>query len=346
MENKLQIFTETNDLTVLPPIEKVPMIISEQKEKHGDKGLKKIVDIAKVQQIIGSKSSAYWSYVEDEAKFELSRKMKTGPKGIYAHSAEITIQESTRRLWRNSIDIEASREAISLLETGATKKEYKDTVKDIKNKKTREQRQEIRKEMVNSAEVKPTIYNLDIRDLHTKVQPGSIDAIITDPPYPYEFIETYKWLMEFADHALKDGGQVVALAGVTYLNELFKLMEHENFLYRWCIGIYGDNGARVFPRSVANTNGKYCLVYSKKHHPKDRWIMGFIKGDKVDGEKVHKWEQGELLMKKIVEMFCRKGDTIVDPFAGSGTTGVVASQLGVNSILSDIDNSILEKWEN
>ena len=45
--------------------------------------------------------------------------MKTGPKGIYAHSAEITIQESTRRLWRNSIDIEASREA-----KNRTHKEY------------------------------------------------------------------------------------------------------------------------------------------------------------------------------------------------------------------------------
>ena len=41
-------------------------------------------------------------------------------------------------------------------------------------------------------------------------------------------------------------------------------------------------------------------------------------------------------------MFSFAGDTVVDPFAGTGTTALAAMQLGRNSISMDIEKSYVE----
>ena len=43
---------------------------------------------------------------------------------------------------------------------------------------------------------------------------------------------------------------------------------------------------------------------------------------------VARGEGGELLMLELVELFTDPGDLVLDPFAGSGTTGVACLRLG------------------
>jgi DNA modification methylase len=43
----------------------------------------------------------------------------------------------------------------------------------------------------------------------------------------------------------------------------------------------------------------------------------------------------EALVERMIRISTREGDTVLDPFAGSGTTGLVAERLGRNSILLD-----------
>jgi DNA modification methylase len=49
---------------------------------------------------------------------------------------------------------------------------------------------------------------------------------------------------------------------------------------------------------------------------------------KMDGGKVHPTQKPIELMKCCIELLSEVGDTIFDPFMGSGTTGVAAVQLG------------------
>lgn len=44
----------------------------------------------------------------------------------------------------------------------------------------------------------------------------------------------------------------------------------------------------------------------------------------------------ELLYERCIRLCCAKGDTVLDPFAGSGTLGRVAERCGVNSVMLEI----------
>jgi site-specific DNA-methyltransferase (adenine-specific) len=52
---------------------------------------------------------------------------------------------------------------------------------------------------------------------------------------------------------------------------------------------------------------------------------------------IHPTEKPENLLQRIILIGSKEGDTILDPFMGSGTTGVVAKQLGRNFIGIEID---------
>ncbi|MBX7169922.1 MAG: site-specific DNA-methyltransferase [Pyrinomonadaceae bacterium] len=68
---------------------------------------------------------------------------------------------------------------------------------------------------------------------------------------------------------------------------------------------------------------------------------GYFAGDeairKLDGERFHKQQSPIALLLRIILSSTKVGDTILDAFAGTGTTAVVAQQLKRNSICIEID---------
>ncbi|MCE5340366.1 MAG: site-specific DNA-methyltransferase [Planctomycetaceae bacterium] len=56
----------------------------------------------------------------------------------------------------------------------------------------------------------------------------------------------------------------------------------------------------------------------------------------------HPTEKPENLLQRIISIGSKEGDTILDPFMGSGTTGVVAKQLDRNFIGIEIDQSYFD----
>jgi DNA modification methylase len=68
---------------------------------------------------------------------------------------------------------------------------------------------------------------------------------------------------------------------------------------------------------------------------------GYLAGDEVlrgpGGERLHKQQAPVALLLRVVLASSMPGDLVLDPFAGTGTAGVVASQLGREYLL--VDNS-------
>lgn len=67
---------------------------------------------------------------------------------------------------------------------------------------------------------------------------------------------------------------------------------------------------------------------------------GFIAVDKIPaGQNVHPTEKPVQLLEQLIEMSSDRGDLVVDPFSGSGSTSVAAQRLGRNSLAFDIDET-------
>ena len=54
-------------------------------------------------------------------------------------------------------------------------------------------------------------------------------------------------------------------------------------------------------------------------------------------KRIYPTEKPEKLLERIIEMSSDEGDIVLDPVAGSGTSGVVAKRMGRNYILFDIN---------
>lgn len=161
--------------------------------------------------------------------------------------------------------------------------------------------------------------------VHAEIPDESIDVIITDPPYPKQFLHTYRDLAVLANRVLKPGGSLLAMAGQSYLPEIMRLMDVEGDLaYHWTVSYLtpGGQSPQIWQRKV-NTFWKPVLWYVKGKYTR-HWVGDVSKSDTNDNDKrFHFWGQSESGMKDLIERFSRPGETVLDPFLGGGTTGIV-----------------------
>ena len=166
-----------------------------------------------------------------------------------------------------------------------------------------------------------------LADLH------DVDAIITDPPYPHEFIPLLADLRDWADEVLAPDGVLVVLMGQTYLPEVYRLLEGGR-PYRWT-GAYMTPGASYQSHARRlHSNWKPFIVYGGGPRFADVVTAG---GADADAKNNHKWGQDYNAFHTIVERLTKRGQTVVDPFMGSGTTLLAAHALGRHAVGCDID---------
>jgi len=183
------------------------------------------------------------------------------------------------------------------------------------------------------------LFCADIAEIaESDIAPGSIDIIITDPPYPHEFIPLYGILAQQATWLVKPGGLILAMAGQSWLPEVMEQM-NRHLTYHWILAYLtpGGQSPQIWPRKV-NTFWKPVLVFVNGEFNGDDWHGDVIKSDVNDNDKrFHEWGQSESGMARLVEAFSKEGDLVLDPFLGGGTTAVVCTSLNRHFIGSDID---------
>lgn len=162
-----------------------------------------------------------------------------------------------------------------------------------------------------------------------------VDAIITDPPYPGEFLPLLDDLAAWSDKVLKPDGVLVVLFGQTYLPEVYRRLDGHR-PYRWTGCYFTPGPAYSSMARKVHSNWKPLLVYGGG----DRFGDVFrAEGGDADAKYLHHWGQDYGAFHQIVERLTKPGALVVDPFMGAGTTLAAAKALGRHAIGCDIDES-------
>lgn len=178
---------------------------------------------------------------------------------------------------------------------------------------------------------------------NAQIEPASVDLILTDPPYPREYVPLYADLVRCAAIWLKPGGSLVVMCGQSYLPEILASMAGQEgpMQYAWTLAYMtpGGQSPQIWPRKV-NTFWKPVLWFTKGEYAGD-WIGDVTKSDGND-KRFHEWGQSEAGMADLLDRFSYPGWTVCDPFVGGGTTAVVAIAMGRRFIGIDCDTSAID----
>lgn len=187
------------------------------------------------------------------------------------------------------------------------------------------------------------LFNADIRNGLPEIADNSVDFIITDPPYPKEYLPLFGDLSDIASRVLKPGGSLIVMSGELYLPEVIALLSR-SMDYYWTLAYLtqGAGSTNLWTRRV-NTQWKPLLWYTKGEYKGD-FVGDIVTSPANDYDKsYHEWGQTIGGMIDIIERFTYPDQIILDPFLGGGTTGVAAVTMGRRFIGTDIEQGNIEK---
>ena len=180
----------------------------------------------------------------------------------------------------------------------------------------------------------------DIRNGLLEIKDNSVDFIVTDPPYPREYLPLYSDLSRVASRVLKDGGSLIVMIGQSYLPEVISRLG-EYMSYYWIMPyLTPGGGAPLLYQKRVNTFWKPVLWYVKGEYKGD-YIGDILKSPESD-KRFHEWGQSLGGMIDIIERLTNPNDLILDPFLGGGTTGAAAVSMGRKFIGTDIKAENIE----
>ncbi len=184
-----------------------------------------------------------------------------------------------------------------------------------------------------------TILHGDCTELLPLIPDHTVDFVLTDPPYVNRYVS-------------RDGRQV-RNDGFTWIKpafrELYRVLKRDAFcvcFYGWasigefaaafCSSGFKIAGHIVFPkRYISNNNGylayqheaAYLLV---KGIPATRYdaLPDVIEWNDHLTNELHPTQKPLSVLMPLIEAFCPAHGTVLDPFAGSGSSLIAARQLG------------------
>ena len=178
------------------------------------------------------------------------------------------------------------------------------------------------------------LFSLDFRDV--PIDENSIDLILTDPPYPKEYIGLWNDLAEYAEASLKPSGFLVAYSGQYNLPEVISRLS-ERLKYYWCFCLEHKGKSQIVNGVNVMCQWKPVLIFQKPPFKK----FELTKPDYIiseDREKAgHDWQQSESGVCKLIELFSKENDIILDPFMGAGTIPYCAYKMNRRPIGIEID---------
>jgi len=192
----------------------------------------------------------------------------------------------------------------------------------------------------------------DSRSVLRQLPARSVDLVVTDPPY----------LCRYRDRdgrtiANDDNPQVI----LSVFEELARVMKPKSYcvsFYGWnAISVFGNAWARagftcvghvVWVKPYAASKGhtaryhESAFVLAKGYPPKPNNPLPDVLSWEYTGNRHHPTEKAVSVIEPLVRAFSKPGDTVLDPFAGSGSTAVAAALNERRTIGIELDSRYCE----
>jgi site-specific DNA-methyltransferase (adenine-specific) len=181
----------------------------------------------------------------------------------------------------------------------------------------------------------------------------SVDLVLTDPPY-------------VVNYRSRDGRKIAGDTDTAWIAPAFRESFRALKPNRFCISFYGWNVADAFLTAWRKAGfkpvGHIVLVkryasgsrYLRYQHeqayllakgqPVPRWFpLKDVLQWEYTGNRLHPTQKPVSALRPLIGAFSRRGDVVLDPFAGSGSTLVTAADMQRRYIGVEIDRGY---WQN
>ena len=174
---------------------------------------------------------------------------------------------------------------------------------------------------------------------------------------------TRKWLSEVR-RVLKKDGTVCVISGMQSIYEIGAILRELGF---WVINdiIWQKSNPTPNFGGTRLNNSHETLIWASKSK-KSKFTFNYKTGKFLNGgkqmgsiwtfpvcsgnerlkdennEKVHNTQKPEALLYRLIVLFTKKGDLILDPFGGTMTTGAVAKRTGRNFTMIERDSTYIK----
>jgi site-specific DNA-methyltransferase (adenine-specific) len=180
------------------------------------------------------------------------------------------------------------------------------------------------------------LYHGDCIEVMRSLPDNSVDAIVTDPPYPKQYLPLYYGMAREAKRILKDGGSLLTIAPHYALPDIISEFG-KHLKYRWMCCMWQKSGGHPRMAMGVEVLWKPILWYVKRAHPQGRGFIADGFDNAPPDKKFHKWEQSSTWAEYCMK-FVPEGGTVLDPFMGAGTVGITAQQTGHPFIGIELDD--------
>lgn len=191
------------------------------------------------------------------------------------------------------------------------------------------------------------IINGDCIQAMSEFDSGSVDFVLTDPPY----ITNYK---------SRDGRTVMNDDNATWLapafSELYRVLRRDSF----CVSFYGWSQVDKFVSAWRGTGFRIVghMVFTKRYASSERYLRYqheqaylLAKGNPqlppepvsdvlpwtYTHNRLHPTQKPISVLKPLIEAFSAEGELVLDPFCGSASTLVAARELGRQYLGIELD---------
>ena len=188
----------------------------------------------------------------------------------------------------------------------------------------------------------------DCLELMKDIPDGSVDLVLTDPPYGKKADKGTNGFGS-AKNRRYDGGWDSKRPSKEVFDEMFRIGKN--------VIIFGGNYfADILPPSnhwifwdkkgdiaFRNPFADGELIYTTFKNPIKRIVFkqqGFITDSK--DKRYHPTQKPSELVEMLIKEYSKEGDTILDCFMGSGTTGIACIRTGRKRIKEQMDLDLLK----